>query len=263
MPAGGFIRAVHLVDASGALWSTVNPFPVNIAAGGLSPAVSNADAEGDFAKAVVGMAGQSRLAVLDEAGDEWTRLQGLKANGVQAGYALAPRDHGYAAVARGRRFFTTHQTPGTAVTGQTSFVATTPTFLLNNAAATRGAILRSIILAQAGTVAGGLIELVLAIDSANRYSAGGTAVVPQNGNSDSATASLVTAFRFNPTASAAGAGTRYLAPGAVPASLGTITTISFNDGVYIGVTGSILLYTWAATTGPTWRFTFEWEEVAA
>jgi hypothetical protein len=266
----GNVQPSFLVDALGnpavvALSGGVYRLFVDalLSGGGGTPDVRNADADADFAKALLGLEANARLGVLDEAGDEYTRLQGLKANGIQAAYALAPRADGYAAVSRGRRFFTTHQTPGTGVTAQTSFVATTPTFLLNNAAATRAAILRAIIISQSGIVAGGNVNYSVAIDSANRYSSGGTAVVPQNGNADSAVASAVTAFRFNPTATAAGAGTRYVAEAVVPASLGTLTSFLFADGLFVGTTGSILFYAFAAVVAPTLRFVFEWEEVVA
>jgi len=266
----GNIQPVRPVDALG------NPAVVALSGGvyrlfvdallagvGGNPAVQNADADADFFKALLGLVANARLGVLDEAGDEYIRAQGLKAGAVQAAYALAPRADGYAAVSRGRRFYTTHQTPGTGITAQTSFVATTPTFLLNNLAATKGAILRSIIVSQSGVVAGGNINYSVAIDSANRYSSGGTLVVPQNGNADSVVTSAMTAFRFNATATAAGAGTRYLAEVVVPPSLGTITSFLFDDGAFIGTTGSILFYAFAAVVAPTLRFVFECEEAVA
>ena len=165
----------------------------------------------------------------------------------------------YHALKDGLLFKATHQTPGTAVTGQTSFVATTPTFLMQTSADTRRIVGLSLWLSQAGTVAGGTIDIVLAIDTAARYSSGGTAVTPQNSNTDNTTASGAD-FYYNPTASAAGSGTRYIWASTVSASLGTVTTYDFEDGLGVGTTGSILVYTWAATTGPTWRFGAEWLE---
>jgi len=170
------------------------------------------------------------------------------------------RESGFIAAANARRFAWSHQTPGTRVTGQTSFVATTPTFLLANSAATKCVILRSLCLTQAGSVAGGDISITVAIDSAYRWSTGGTAVVPANTSCDTATASGLTKAVTNPTATAAGAGTRYLGTKVVPAEIGRTTTLEFRDGVIMRATGSIAVYTWAATTGPSWEFAGDWEE---
>src|SRR3990167_3082710 len=170
----------------------------------------------------------------------------------QAHHAL----EGLVTAKSGARYLVTHQTPTTAVTGQTSFVATTPTFLLRQASSSNRLVLNSIVLSQTGTVAGGDIEIVVAIDSVDRFSADGTLVTPQCSNSAESNNSSFT-FRYNPTASAAGAGTRYIDHRAVDNVLGSSLVMSYNDGVVIGATGSILVYTFAATTGPSWHFTFE------
>lgn len=158
----------------------------------------------------------------------------------------------------GRRFAVSHQTPGTAITGQTSFVATTPTFLIRQAAAARRLILSNFYLAQAGSLAGGLIYAAIFIDSADRYSSGGTAITPQNMNADDSTAAEFTA-RYNPTASVAGTGTRKVWEGTFRADVTSPDNPNgdYLDGLMIGTTGSFLIYTWAATTGPSWIPTFE------
>lgn len=166
---------------------------------------------------------------------------------------IQPRRDGHYSAKIGQSFSTAHQTPSTDVTGQTSFDATTPTFLFNQAAAANRILLRDIQLTMVGTVAGAITHVALAIDTANRYSAGGTAVVPQNTNRLSSVAAGVT-FRYNPTATAPGSGTRYLKKWGVAALLGTMLNRVFDDEIIIGATGSILVYTWAATTGPTWAF---------
>ena len=161
----------------------------------------------------------------------------------------------YSAGREGRSFAVAHQTPTTGVTGQTSFAATTPTFIIYQAAATTRSILRGFQLSQSGTVAGGDISIALAIDTANRYSAGGTAVVAKNTSSVSAATAGFT-FAYNATASAAGAGTRYIGRWTVDNVLGTVFSYESQDGDMIDTTGSILVYTWASTTGPTFDFTF-------
>lgn len=166
---------------------------------------------------------------------------------------------GFGTSFQGQRFAATHQTPTTDVTGQTSFDATTPTFLFYQTGAASRLCLSSMQLSQSGTVAGGDIFITLAVDNTNRYASLGTLVTPQNMNAADTTAANVT-FRYNPTATAAGSGTRYLGTWVANADTGIITTLDFQDAVQIGVTGSILVYTWAATTAPSWKFVFELAE---
>ncbi|KAF0243294.1 MAG: hypothetical protein FD180_3479 [Planctomycetota bacterium] len=160
------------------------------------------------------------------------------------------RGKAYGSCIGGRRYSVAHQTPGTTVTGQTSFVATTPTFLIYQASASHRVVLSNFALCQDGTPAGGSIHVLVAIDSASRYSSGGTAITPQAVAMPSALASGFS-FSFNPTASAASA-VRYVNEWTQPVYPGSIFNPDMHDGLLIGFTGSILIYTWAATTAPTW-----------
>jgi hypothetical protein len=150
----------------------------------------------------------------------------------------------------GRRYSVAQQTPGTTVTGQTSFSATTPTFLIRQASAAHRVVLSNFALCQDGSAAGGTIHVAVAVDSSDRYSSGGTSITPQATAMPSALAAGFT-FRTNPTASAPGS-VRYLYEWTQPVWLGSVFNPDFHDGVLIGFTGSILIYTWAATTAPTW-----------
>lgn len=172
---------------------------------------------------------------------------------------LLGRGDRYHAMRHGLLYKVTHQTPGTAVTAQTSFVDTTPTFLIQTSAAARSVVGLSMWLSQAGTVAGAPIDITIAIDDRARRASGGTQITALNSDMAQATAAGAT-FWFNPTANAADADTRYVWAMTAPATLGTITSINFEDGLAIGTTGSILIYTFAATTAPTWRLGFEWLE---
>lgn len=160
---------------------------------------------------------------------------------------------------RGQRYACCHQTPGTGVTGQTSFAATTPTFLLYQAGVASRLVLAGMTLTQIGAVAGGNIGIALAIDSANRYASGGTAITPAPMLAGGSRAALAT-FRTGATASAAGSGTKYIFETLVAASVGEVTSLDFKDGIIIPATGSVLIYTWAAVTGPTWAFSIEFTE---
>lgn len=171
----------------------------------------------------------------------------------------------YHASKLGRRFSITHQTPSTDITGGTSFSATAPDFILYGASVARRAVISSMMLSQSGTVAGATVFYTIAIDTANRYSSGGTLVTPQNMSGDSSNTSVWT-FRTGATATAAGAGTRYLGTFSAPATLGILTSIDCGDGVLLGTgasgvfTGSLLIYAWAGTTGPSLKFQLEYLE---
>ena len=160
------------------------------------------------------------------------------------------RGKAYGSCAGGRRFSVAHQTPGSTIAGQTSFAATTPTFLIYQSAAAHRVVLSNFALCQDGTPAGGTIHIAVAIDSASRYSAGGTAITPQATAMPSAL-SAGFSFRTNPTATSPSAA-RILYEWTQPVWGGSVFNPDLHDGILIGFTGSILIYTWAATTAPTW-----------
>lgn len=162
---------------------------------------------------------------------------------------------------QGRRFIATHQTQGTTITGQTSFAATTPTFLLRQNATTVRVVIRNIALTTMGTAPGGNVNIAVVVDTANRFSAGGAAVVPQNLNEASATASGITSFLTNPTATAEGATHRVVTQTGIGTTVPTTVFIDYKDGLFLSVTSSLLVYTWAASTAPSWLFNFEWSEL--
>jgi hypothetical protein len=174
--------------------------------------------------------------------------------------SINTRRDGFIAANAGRRFTTTNVF-GTPVTGQIGFTDTTPTFLLRQSASTKRVVLRTINLGLAAG-AGGSFRVAIVIDTADRFSAGGTSLTPENTNTGSATPSAVTAFLLNPTATAAGVGTRPISHVAASASNGTNITFNFGDGVLIGTTGSLLVYaTSMIASAPSLFFTFEWEEI--
>lgn len=160
------------------------------------------------------------------------------------------RGQAYSSCVGGRRFSVAHQTPGTAITGQTSFVSTTPTFLIYQSAASKRLVLSNFALCQDGTPAGGTIHIALVLDPASRYSSGGTSITPQNTMGDSSLSAGFT-FRYNPTASSPSTA-RILYEWTQPIWLGSVFNVDLGDGVAIGHTGSILIYTWASTVGPSW-----------
>lgn len=219
----------------------------------------------DLASNLYGAVTNARLGAVDPFSAVIARMLATPDNPQSAGSGILGmtqmRESAYHASVMGRRFYYTHQTPGTVVTGQTSYVATTPTFMLSNTSGTNVVIIRSLTLSQTGTVAGGLINVLTTLSTTNDFSSGGTSVTGQNPNEGSAvTVAANITFRFNPTAT--GTISRLLASLSVPASLGTITTIDYKDAVMLGNTSSSWsCYTHAATPGPSWFFVLEVEIV--
>ena len=164
------------------------------------------------------------------------------------------RGKAYASCIGGRRYSVAHQTPGTSILGQTGFVATTPTFLLYQSDSPRRVVLSNFALCQVAPAAGDVLHVAVFIDPTNRYLADGTAIIPQSTISDSPlTAGF--SFRYNPVATAAGVGAsapRLLNEWTQPVWVGAVFNPDMHDGVVISSTGSILVYTWAAVTAPTW-----------
>lgn len=241
----------------------------NTGAAVLRPVEARTGVSAGYAYTLYGLLTNSRIAGYNAISGDWgiltshnaVSVAGSTSEGALALSVAQARADEFAAARRGKRFYGTHQTPGTLITAQTSFVATTPTLMYRiNSAAIR-AIIRSINISVANTP-GGVVYVTLAIDTADRWSAGGTLVTLQNSNEESATAA-VGLFYTNPTATAAGGGTRYLGTWIVPASAAANYDVDVADGILLGPTASTLLvYVWSATTAADLVFTVDLEEVA-
>ena len=69
-------------------------------------------------------------------------------------------------------------------------------------------------------------------------------------------------FRTGATAiAAAGSTDRVFYNRTVDADIGTLSLIDSSDELIIPVTGSLLIYTFAGTTGPSWKFEVQWSEI--
>lgn len=164
----------------------------------------------------------------------------------------------------GRVFYASDADQNDLVTGQTSFAATTPTFLLDVPDGTV-AIPLMVRLFQSGTVAGGPVDVIIEIDNADRYDSGGT--------SETVLGSRTTGSKTNACAlytgatAAAGYGVRIFG-----ATLGQDVTPAegaVNEILWTPTAGLDLLvgpaafavYTYAAATGPTWFWTIKWAEI--
>jgi len=175
--------------------------------------------------------------------------------------------------AEGRIFVASDADENDLVTGQTSFAATTPTFLLQVPAGTICVPL-GLTLAQTGSVAGGAIVVIVYVDNTDRYSSGGTSELVFNPNglsagsaaSPSARTNLCT-FYSNPTA-IAGVGARLWAATIgqdVSPAEGGAPGPSWAPPAPLFLTGpaSLLVFTYAGTTGPTWFWSATWAEFPA
>lgn len=226
---------------------------------------------GDVTTSLIGLLCNTRNALFYPRDVDWGFFAGTRADSLagaqeereQGAFVYQARESAFAASLRGRRFYSTHQTPNTAITAQASFVATTPTFLLRQAATSVRVILRSISIFIVNTPTDD-VRITVAIDTADRFSAGGTSHTPQNANEESATASGITSFLSNPTATAAGAGTRYLMNTLIDNSAPSTITINFKDGVLLSTTASLLVYVFGngGATPADVYWVAEWEEVA-
>lgn len=191
-------------------------------------------------------------------------------------YDLLANGHPLSALAvEGRVFYSSDADQNDLVTGQTSFAATTPTFLLANPSGSgRYMIPLQVILSQTGSVAGGAVDVIVEIDDTNRWSSGGTqeaVLCARTDNPLGATAVDGTGANkcilYSGATASAGYGIRLagttIGPDVSPAE-GAIQQFIWTPQVgadILAPNSSLLVYTYAASTGPTWFWTVKWCEV--
>lgn len=176
-------------------------------------------------------------------------LEALPVRG--AGFAVPSIDFLWLMAFEGRIFVTSDADQNDMVTGQTSFANTTPTFLLDVPANTY-AVPLFLNLSQSGTVAGGAIDVIVEIDRVKRYASGGTSeklfsTFPRDSKC---------AFYTGATATAGyGITVRRDTIGPdVSSAEGAVQRPDFKPDFPMVLRGpaSMLVYTYAGTTGPTW-----------
>ena len=201
----------------------------------------------------------------------WRDVDGAPDGPVTRGHELPvyaksmAQDLAFRIAVEGRKFYAADADQNDLVTGQTSFVNTTPTFLLQNPARSPVVCLPLFFtLNQTGTVAAGAIDIITELDS-DRYASGGTSETVLNARPLAVTPHYCKLWS-SPTASA-GYGVRIdgittgqdvsPAEGALQQYLWTPTSVMdvLDPGTCLKV------FTYAATTGPTWFWTFAWAEV--
>ena len=170
-------------------------------------------------------------------------------------------DYMWALAYGGRLFTASDAAAGDLVTGQTSFANTTPTFLLNVPAGTV-ALPLSVDLAQSGVVAGGAVDVLMEVDRVNRFSTGGVSEKvfsprPSDVGSQCTLRSGATAL--------AGYGIRVwgatIGQDVSPAE-GAVQGPFWKPSIphFISGPGAFLVFTYAATTGPSWLWSIAWAE---
>ena len=196
-----------------------------------------------------------------------SNLASVYARANRRGELVVP-EHVFQMVSEGRAFCAANPTVGTAVAaGGLSFSATAPAFSVDVPAGTV-LIPLAISLAQAGTVAGGPITVAMVIDQAIRYSSSGAAITSKPMRSDAPVAQNCTWYS-NATVAAA------VTPITFWSALinqSVTTTANSTQSVYLTrynsalpvLVGpaSLIIYTYAATTQPSWLFNFTWAEYA-
>lgn len=157
-------------------------------------------------------------------------------------------------------------------TGGTSYSDTAPAFILDVATGTTMIPLQ-IRLRQGGTVAGGVITVLITADVIARYSSGGTAITARNMKMGPTAAarrtSAVTVYGTSPTAAAVNTHISLL--GAIithDVATTPNTPQTFLEWPAIGEVvphlvgpASLVIYAFAATTQASWFFSFKWIEV--
>ena len=162
----------------------------------------------------------------------------------------------------GRLFIASDASSDALVLGQTSFANTTPTFLLQVPAGTH-ALPLFVNLAQAGSVAGGVIDVIMEIDNVDRFSTGGIAEKVFNPRQSRSIGNRCT-LHSGATANA-GYGMRVwgsqvgadidAAEGAVQGPFWRPELPYFLEGP-----ASFLIFTFAGATGPSWYWSIGWAE---
>ena len=182
-------------------------------------------------------------------------------------------------VNNGRVYQASNPTVGTAValTG-TGYVATTPAFLLSIPAGVT-VIPLHVRLFQGGTVAGGVITVIVAVDTIDRYSSGGTSIAIINkkiGGSGAPTSGVgvrASGCTFRTGATAAAVTTHIQIAAAIMTQDVSTTPFAMQDrfewapiangepAPQLVGPASLLVHSFAATTAPSWHYNFTWIEV--
>lgn len=175
----------------------------------------------------------------------------------------------------GRIFQVSNPTRGTAVAmGGTSFSDTAPAFLVDVPSGTT-IIPLEVAFSQGGTVAGAVITGLITYDNKLRYSSGGTAQTIRANRTDAPNASNCSAYSGGSAITAAAVGVantlkaRLISPDVSPSV--DVAFPGYEQGLFWSVRespppvlvgpASLVIYTYAGTTQPSWFYTIRWAEM--
>ena len=180
---------------------------------------------------------------------------------------LVTADSLFQLAADGRLFCSSDADENDRVTGETSYVATTPTFLLRVPA---GVCVMPmwVNMQQTGSVAGGAISVYLSYDRVDRYSSGGTsqAVTPMHTGRPVAASSTL----YSGATAAAATEARLLLSQVFDEDVGTDTNVTeslfavaYKDFFppFLKGPAAFMVFSYAASTGPTWEWSIGWLEI--
>ena len=177
------------------------------------------------------------------------------------------RDYGSVAalVQNGVVFLINNPTIDTGVTGQTSYVATTPTFTLRNVGP-RMLVPLYAQLYQTGTVAGATIFVNVSTLETGQFTSG-TQMTPVNANQHVSQGATVLAYHTSTLPAFTTGNQRFIAGARLTQTVTAYQEYypfeAFPTPGFCAVApgGQLDLYTYAATTGPTWNFNIMWAEL--
>jgi len=168
---------------------------------------------------------------------------------------------------QGRIFIASDADQNDTVTGQTSFANTTPTFLLNVPSGTTAIPLYAK-LGQAGTVAGGAIDIIVEIDDIAAYSTGGTSETVLCARTDNPIGNKCALY----SGATATAGYGIVVESVFQMVQDVASAVAddyrwhqfkWEPKIPIMLVGpaSLKIFTYASTTGPTWVWSIAWAEI--
>ena len=186
------------------------------------------------------------------------------AMGTRSGAAFSA-DYLHQLAQEGRIFFASDADQNDQLTGQTSFADTTPTLLLNVPSG-YCAVPLYLRLMQAGTVAGDFIDVILEIDNIAAYASGGTAETILSSRTDQPVAPSCGLYSGATATAGYGVAVAHyrMAEDVDPASADAQQFgLVWQPAVPMYLVGpaSFKVFTFAGTTGPTWRWSIAWAEV--
>ena len=169
---------------------------------------------------------------------------------------------------RGRVFYASDADQDDMVTGQTGFVNTTPTFALVNPVGSRVLVIPLMVsLVQAGTVAGGDIDILFEYDNVPTRFTSGTAETIKSTRTGAQFQTTSKATLYSTVTAAAGYGVsvyrQRLGPDISAAEAAVQEVFWAPTGALDAMDpgSGLFVFTYASTTGPTWLWSFKWAEI--